>query len=115
MRTLDDYLWDRPEAVVAMTGRIIATARECGPLELEVLDKQVVLRGRRRIFGSIRASGEGLRGFLNLPGQVADPRITKIEQLTRRIWFHRFALSSPYDLEEDFLAMVRHAARVGQG
>jgi len=115
MPTLDDYLRERPAAVVDMASRIIVTASECGPVEVEVLAKQVVLHGSRRIFGSLRASGTELRGFLNLPHPVTDPRITKVEQLTKRIWFHRFALSSPQDLDDTFLAWVRQAARVGMG
>ena len=115
MRTLEDYLRTRPAAVAGMAARIIVTARDCGPVELEVLDKQVVLHGGTRIFASLRGSGEVLRGHLNLLSPVSDPRITKVEPLTKRIWFHRFALTSPGDLDETFLGWVRQAASVGQG
>ena len=115
VRTLADYLRDQPDSLCAMITRIIATARECGPVELEVLDKQVVLHDGRRIFASVRASGTVLRGHLNLPAPVDDARLTKVEQLTKRIWFHRFALSSPSYLDETFLAWVRQATAVGQG
>lgn len=98
-----------------MARLIVATARERGPVELEVLDKQVVLHGGRRIFGSLRAGKIVLRGHLNLPRPVSDPRLTKVEQLTKRIRFHRFAVSSPQDVDEAFLAWGRQAARVGQG
>ncbi len=112
---MEEYLHGRPAAVAAMAAEIIAAARDCGPVDLEVLDKRVVLPGSRRIFASLRGSGEILRGHLNLPGPVADPRFTKVEPLTKRIWFHRFALASPGELDETFLGWVRQAAQVGHG
>jgi hypothetical protein len=94
---------------------VIAAARDSGQAALEVLDKQVVLHGSRRIFGSVRISGRGLRGHLNLPVPIADTRLTKVEPLTKTIWFHRFVLSSPAELDETFLGWVRQATAIGQG
>jgi hypothetical protein len=115
VRTVEDYLNRRPPAVAEMAARIIGTASECGPTRVEVLEKQVVLHGRSRIFASLKGSGDVLRGHLNLPTAVIDPRLTKVEPLTKRIWFHRFALASPDEVDETFLGWVRLAAQVGQG
>ncbi len=64
---------------------------------------------------SRRVSGEGLRGHLNLPDPVDDPRLTKVEPLTRKLWFHRFVLNSPAELDETFLGWVHQATMIGQG
>jgi hypothetical protein len=59
VRTLADYLEGRPAATAEMFARILGAARGCGPVELEALDKQVVLHGSRRIVAILRASGAG--------------------------------------------------------
>lgn len=98
-----------------MAAAIIAAAEEGGQVRLEVLDARVVLHGSRRIFASLSGTRDVLRGHLNLPSKVTDPRFTKVEPLTQRIWFHRFALASPGDVDGRFLRWVRQAARVGEG
>jgi hypothetical protein len=98
-----------------MAAAIIAAANEGGHLRLEVTDARVVLHGSRRIFASLKGTRDVLRGHLNLPFQVTDPRFTKVEPLTKRIWFHRFALASSADVDDAFLTWVRQAARAGDG
>jgi hypothetical protein len=115
MPSLDDLVRDRPAEVAEMFRRFVAAAEAGGQVELEVLDKFVVLHGARRIFASARPTAAGLRGHLNLLHQVPDPRFTKIEPLTKRIWYHRYLLKHPDELDEAFVGWIGEAHDVGQG
>jgi hypothetical protein len=115
VRTIEDYLRERPVQVAEMVSLIIAAAEDAGQVRLEVLDARVILHGNRRIFASLSGTRDVLRGHLNLPAQVTDQRFTKVEPLTKRLWFHRFALTSRADVDDTFLGWVRQAARAGQG
>jgi hypothetical protein len=75
----------------------------------------VVLHGSRRIFASVRPTADGLRGRLILSRRVDDPRLQKVEPLTRWLFFHRFALSSASELDDAFAGWIREAYEVGQG
>jgi hypothetical protein len=115
MPSLDDLLRGRPAEVAQMLRRFVAAAEASGHVELEVLDKLVVLHGAQRIFASARPAAAGLRGHLNLLRQVQDPRFTKIEPLTKRIWYHRYLLKQPDQLDDAFIGWIAEACDVGQG
>jgi len=115
MPTIEDHLRGRPESVVEMFSRILSTARDHGQVDVEVIAKGVVLHGSRRIFAGLVPRERGLGGMLNLLTPVQDARFTKVEPLTRRIWYHRFFLTDPRQLDEKFLGWVREACDVGQG
>ena len=109
MTPLDHYLDDRSDSVADIARRLVRAATAKGGVDIEVSSSKVVLHGSRRIFASFATTRDGLRGHLNLLEPVPDRRFTKIEPLTRHIWFHRFVLTSPEDLDETFLAWVRDA------
>jgi hypothetical protein len=113
--TIDDHLRGRPDAVVQMFRQCLGAAQGHGPVRVEVIARGVVLHGSQRIAASLRATDRGLRGFLNLLTAVDDARFTRVEPLTRRIWFHRFLLTDPRQLDEEFLGWVGQACEVGNG
>lgn len=78
-------------------------------VRIEVSPKVVVLHGARRIFGSVRPTKRGLNVHLNLPHRVEDRRVARSEPLTKRLTFHRFTLSSPDDLDEQFTTWLNEA------
>jgi Domain of unknown function (DUF5655) len=115
MPAVGDLVRGHPEEVAEMLRRFVAVAEAGGHVELEVLDKMVVLHGARRIFASARPTAASLRGHLNLLRQVHDPRFTKIEPLTKRIWYHRYLLKHPHQLDDAFIGWIGEAWDVGQG
>ena len=108
-------LTGKPDDSAAMFWRFIELARAAGPVVFEVQRDRVVLRGTRRIFGSVRADGRGLAGHLNLPLRIPDRRFSKTEDLTRRLAFHRFRLTSLADLDEEFAGWLADARAAGDG
>ena len=115
MPTIEDRLRGRPESVAAMFGQILSTVQDRGHVDVEVIAKGVVLHGSRRIFAGLVPRDRGLGGMLNLLTPREDVRFTKVQPLTKRIWHHRFFLTDPRQLDEEFLNWVREACDVGQG
>jgi hypothetical protein len=112
----DELVEGRPLEVAALFHRFIDAVGECGPFRGEAArNGSLVLHGGTRIFGSVRATSRGLRGFLNLDHRVDDPRFTAIEPLTTRLFFHRFVVTSAEQLDNRFLDWLREAYAVGQG
>jgi Domain of unknown function (DUF5655) len=114
MPTIEDHLRGRPESVAEMFSQILTTAQGHGHVDVEVIAKGVVLHGSRRIFAGLVPRDRGLGGMLNLLTPREDARFTKVESLTKRIWYHRFFLTDPHQLDEKFLGWVREACDVGQ-
>ena len=115
MWTVDDHRRGKPAEAIELFNRFMAAVQACGPLDVQILERQIVLHGRRRIFASVRPTAQGLRGHLNLSRRVDDPRFTAAEPLTKRLFFHRFTLSSAAELDEEFVGWIREAYAIGQG
>ena len=54
-------------------------------------------------------------GTCNLPRRISDRRFSKTEDLTRRLAFHRFRLTSLADLDEEFAGWLAEARAAGDG
>ncbi len=108
------YLAGAPEASAAMFGRFLDLAR-AGPVTFELQRGVIVLRGTRRIFASIRVTGTGLAGHINLTRQVTDPRLGKTGQLTKTIIYHAYQVTSLSELDEAFAQWLAQARAVGDG
>jgi hypothetical protein len=114
--TVEEHLRHKPPHLVALFRRFLSVAQTFGAVEVEATRVGVVLHGRRRIFGSAKIGKDALRGHLVLPIRVdGDPRFTKVESLTKSLYFHRFVLSGDADLDESFVRLVERAYRVGAG
>jgi hypothetical protein len=109
------YLDGRPEASVALFWRFIALARAAGPAAYELQNGPVVLRGTRRIFGSVRVRDSGIVGHLVLPRLIADRRIRKTEPLTKSLTFHGYVVTAPPDLDDEFAGWLSEARAAGDG
>jgi hypothetical protein len=115
MPTIEDHLRGLPQSIAEMFSQVLSTAQDHGHVDVEVIAKGVVLHGSRRIFAGLVPRDRGLGGMLNLLAPREDARFTKVEPLTKRIWYHRFFLTDPRQLDEHFLSWVREACDVGQG
>lgn len=113
--TVEDLLQGKPAEVVALFTHFMDAVQACGLVEVQPLKDRVVLHGLRRIFASAAPAAQSLRGHLNLPRRVEDPRLPRVEPLTKRLFFHRFTLSSVAQLDEEFVGWLHEAYAVGQG
>ena len=114
-QTIEDHLRGKPAEVVALFDRFLQAVEACGPVTIESTKTGFVLHGRKRIFGQVRATKAGLRGFLNVARCIDDPRFTAVEQLTRRLYFHRFFIRVETELDDSFLDWIGEAYAAGQG
>lgn len=110
----EPYLAKMPVATVEMFHRFISMARACGPVTFELQNGPVVLPGARRIFASVRPNEHGLSGHLNMLEQITDPRIVRVDQLTKRILFHTFRIGSTNELDDEFKEWLCVAWTVGE-
>ena len=113
--TVEDLLQGKPAEVIALFTHFMDAVQACGPVEVQPLKDRVVLRGSRRIFASAAPMARTLRGHLNLPRRVDDPRLSHVEPLTKRLFFHRFTIASAAELDEEFISWLHEAYAVGQG
>jgi hypothetical protein len=111
----DSYLAGMPEASVRMFRRFVDMARTSGPVTFELQNGPIALRGTRRIFASVRVLDNGLRGHLNLMRRVNDPRLVKVEALTKSLLYHGYLLTSISDLNAEFQRWLDEAHSVGDG
>jgi hypothetical protein len=115
MVSIEDQLRGQPEPVGQMFRQILAAATDLGQVDVEVIAKGVVLHGSRRIFAGLVPSRRGLGGMLNLLAPRTDDRFIKVEQLTKRIWWHSFLLTDVHHVDDAFIGWVGEAWQVGQG
>lgn len=111
----DSYLSGMPETSVRMFRRFANMVRTSGPATFELQNGPIVLRGTRRIFGSVRVLDNGLKGHLNLTRRVNDLRLVKVEALTKSLVYHRCLLTSISDLDGEFQRWLDKAHSVGDG
>lgn len=111
----EPFLTGQPEVSVQMFWCFVAMARACGAVIFELQNGPIVLRGTRRIFASVHVGANGLDGHVNLARQVTDPRIRKVEALTKRLYFHRYRVRSIADLDEEFGRWLCEARSIGDG
>jgi hypothetical protein len=114
--SLDDQLHHHPEELVSVLRQLLELVEACGPFDLERTRVGFAFHGRRRIFGSAKLGRSGVRGHLVLPKPVEDDRrFTKVEPLTKKLYFHGFLISDAGDLDASFGRYVHTAYWVGQG
>jgi hypothetical protein len=104
-----------PESTVELFWRFLELARSCGPVTYELQRAGVVLCGRRRIFGSVGVAQTGLKGHLNLARRLADPRIRKVDPLTRSLFMHRYLVTALAELDDEFGRWLCEARDIGDG
>jgi hypothetical protein len=109
------YLAGMPQTSVVLFRRFIDLARACGLVTFELQPDRIVLCGSRRIFASVQITETGIRGRLNLPRRLTDPRIGGVEPLTKRLYLHRYAITTASDLDQEFGTWLCEALAVGDG
>ena len=109
------YLAGVPAQSDDLFHRFVSMARACGQVTFELQRGRIVLCGSRRIFASVKPNARGLSVHLNLLEQLTDPRVVRVDPLTKRIWFHTYRVRSTTDLDDDFRRWLCAGRAVGEG
>jgi hypothetical protein len=113
--TVEDHLRGKPPAVVDLYRRFVELVEACGPFTYSVSKTAITFKGRRRGFAGARPSSRHLGGYLDLQRRVEDPRISRVSPYTKRLFVHRFRVTTIDELDDDFATWVREAYEVGDG
>ena len=113
--TVERHLHGKAPEVVALYHRFIELARACGPFTYAVSKSAITLKGTRRGFAGASLGQHALRGYLDLPRRVEDPRITRSDPYTKRLWVHHFRVVTPSHLDQQFAGWLGEAYQVGGG
>ena len=75
--TVERHLQGKRPEVIALYHRFIELAQACGPFTYAIAKSAITLKGTRRGFAGTVLGDRALRGYLDLPRLVQDPRITR--------------------------------------
>lgn len=113
--TVARHLDGAPESAVELYRLFIGAVEEIGPFSYAVSKTTITLKGSRRGFAGARPDRRGVRGYMDLQREVHDPRILSVAPYTKRLFVHHFRLTSPSDIDEQFVGWLREAYAVGAG
>jgi hypothetical protein len=113
--TVERHLDGKPEAIVALYRRFIELAEACGPFTYAVAKTAITLKGTRRGFAGATLARTHLEGYLDLQRQVEDPRIRRAVPYGKKLFVHRYRVTSPDELDHEFASWLCEAYAVGQG
>lgn len=112
--TVDHHLGDKPDHVIDLFHRLSEAIGRCGPFEYAPVRVQVGFRVQR-IFAGVALKKTGLHGYLDLAKRVESERFQKIMPYTKRLWVHRFAITSAEQLDDEFQGWLLDSYHVGEG
>ena len=113
--TIDDHLRDKPPASVALYHEFVDVIDTFGPTTTAVGKTLIVFKGVRRGFTGAKPTAHGVSGYFDLTRPVTDRRVISVSPYTKRLFVHQFRLTSPADLDKEFIGLLREAYEVGQG
>ena len=117
--TVERHLAGKPAFAVELFERLRAILAGFGPFEVSVSKTTVTFKGPRRGFAGAHPTSTGLRGYFDVQRDIlaatGDPRITRAEPYTRRLFVHQFRLTAPEQLDGVFAGWLAEAYAVGQG
>lgn len=113
--TVERHLAGQPEFAVELYRQFIEAVESIGPFTYAVSKTTITLKGDRRGFAGARPYRQGLRGYFDLQREVNDSRIVSVAPYTKRLFVHQFRLSSPDELDDEFIDWLREAYAVGGG
>ena len=99
----------------ALYRRFVELAEDCGPFTYAVSKSAITLKGTRRGFAGVRLGASGMGGYLDLQREVTDPRITRSEPYTKRLFVHHFTVVSVDEMDDEFAGWLAEAYAVGAG
>jgi Domain of unknown function (DUF5655) len=113
--TVDRHLTGKSAAIIVLYRRFIELAEACGPFTYSVAKTAITLKGTRRGFAGVTLAATHLDGYLDLQRQVKDPRIRRSTPYTKKLFVHRFRVTTLAELDDEFASWLCEAYAVGQG
>jgi hypothetical protein len=113
--TVERHLAGRPGEVSDLYSAFARALATCGPFEVSVSKTAIAFKGERRGFAGVTPTASGLSGFIDLQRRVESPRFSRVSPYTKRLFVHRFRLTSPQELDDEFMSWLREAYKVGAG
>jgi hypothetical protein len=109
---LDQHFAAAAPLVRATFDRVLAVVRNLGPVEVLPEKTRIALHVRMS-FAAFMPRRNWLNGHLVLARCIDNPRFTRIETLSPRNVVHSFRLTSPADVDAEFVAWLTESYRVG--
>lgn len=109
---LDRHFARASPAVRATFDRVVAVARDLGPVEILPERTRIALHARMS-FAAFMPRRHWLAGHLVLARYIDHPRFPRVETISPRNVVHTFRLSSPDEVDEQFAAWLAEAYQVG--
>jgi Domain of unknown function (DUF5655) len=110
---LDELFAGSPAALRETFERLVAAARESGPVTVNVTKSRATLQARMRFAGVERPRKAHLVAHLVLTRPLESPRFTRVEPLAPYYHVHRLRLRAPADVDAELSAWLAEAYQVG--
>src|SRR5215469_2478231 len=110
---LDDHFAGAASDVRAAFDRVVAAVSALGPVEVLPEKSRIALHVRMS-FAAFVPRRRWLGGHLVLARSVDSPRFLKVQELSPRNVVHTFRLTSPTDVDAEFVNWLAEAYRVSR-
>ena len=111
---LDRHFARTSPAVRAAFDRVLAVVSGLGPVTVLPEKTRIALQARMS-FAAFTPRRHWLGGHLVLARRIDSPRFLRIDTYSPRNVVHVFRLTSPTDVDEEFVAWLAEAYQVGAG
>lgn len=109
---LDDHFTGTASEVRAVFDRVLAAVSAFGPVEVLPEKTRIALHVRIS-FAAFTPRRRWLGGHLVLPRHADSPRFLRVQELSPRNVVHTFRLTSPADVDAEFVNWLAEAYQVG--
>jgi Domain of unknown function (DUF5655) len=109
---LDRHFAHASPAVRATFDRVLEAVGRLGPVEVLPEKTRIALHVRMS-FAAFQPRRHWLSGHLVLARQVDSPRFRRVQVFSPRNVVHEFRLTSPAEVDQQFIAWLAEAYRVG--
>jgi len=113
LQTLEHHFANRPPAIRALFEAVRGAIEACGPVII-LPEKTRIAFQVRMSFAQVTPRRHGLDGHVVLARRLEHPRFHKIETFSPRNHVPHFHISTPSDIDLEFIAWLREAYAVGE-
>ena len=105
---LDRHLTGKSSAIVGLYHLLAAAASEMGPVEFVPMKSSILFRVKT-VFATVTVRRRWLDVLLCLARELAAERARFVEQASAARFIHRVRISSPEDIDDEFLGWLAEA------